>query len=67
MCCVLHGTRRKAGSVRETSRAVRTFGVRPVHIGSMRLARENPRFRSRNLMRRVLHGTRRAVRSVPGG
>ena len=41
MRCVLHGTRRKTGSVRETSRAVRTFGVRPVRIGFARLAHQN--------------------------
>ena len=44
MRCVLHGTRRKTGSVRETSRAVRTFGVRPVRIGFARLAHQNLRF-----------------------
>ena len=41
MRCVLHGTRRKTGSVRETSRAVRTFGVRPVRIGFAHLAHQN--------------------------
>ena len=41
MRCVLHETRRKTSSVRETSRAVRTFGVRPVRIGFARLAHQN--------------------------
>ena len=50
--------------MRGTSRAVRTFGVRPVRIGPARLADENLRFSGRNLMRRVLRGTRREGRSV---
>ena len=50
--------------MRGTSRAVRTFGVRPVRIGPARLADENLRFSGRNMMRRVLHGTRRIDRSV---
>ena len=56
MRCVLHRTRRKTGSVRETSREVRTFGVRPVRIGFARLAHQNLRFRGRNLVCWVLAG-----------
>ena len=40
--------------------------VRPVRIASRRLADENPLLVGRNLMRRVLHGTRRKERSVHG-
>ena len=39
--------------------------ARTAHIGSVRLARENPRLQwVRNLMRRVLHGTRHKTGSV---
>ena len=46
---VLHGTRRKTNSVREASRAVRTFGVHLVRIASRRLAGQNPLFSGRQV------------------
>ena len=53
---VLHGTRRKTGSVRETSRAVRTFGVRPVRIGFARLAHQNLFLVGGRTSRAAFHG-----------
>ena len=60
MRCVLHGTRRKTGSVRETSRTSSTHRLRAP-------CASEPAFRGRNLIRCVLHGTRRKISSVPGG
>ena len=66
--CALRTRTRALEGCGTSSAALRRRSCTPVHIAPVRLADENPRFRGlRNLMRCVLHGTRREGRSVPGG